>query len=651
MELAKLLLIRLKIVLRYRLLLVVTIIHLLGCIIYVQNFQSLTEYSGEDYIINRYSEDDLFTYRTKNAIIYSVQKYKVGQLINYSGECIDNRQRNFIDFDYSKYLVSSNIKCSLYEPSIIAYEERNKFYVFKNNLRNKILKNDTLNFKRTIVFGDKSLVGDELDVFYNMHLSHLLALSGMHISLITLLLRYIISKFIEIKENVDIAVIIFITLYCLLIDYSYLVIRTFLILYISLFINQLNIKTSKLNIFLIVFNIVLIYNKFSVFSYSLIYSFLCYFIIMLVDYEKHKLIKLYLTITLFTIMITINLNNQINPIGLILSPFITVLFEVVYFPYLLITTVLMIPDYFTKYFIHFLDVLYVKDFNIIIGDINLFFVTFYYIFIYYLLTLKRRIDIFKVLLCIFVITFSIVIRSPKITVMFFDVGQGDAMLISLDNGVNILYDGGGNVFDEEKSDDIAKYTIIPYLKKQGIRRIDYIVASHGDIDHMGSFKYLIDNYSYKNIYINCDDENESEKLLNAEKLYNLEIKSANYNLSFNCTPSHDENESSIVLYARLFDTTLIALGDMGYDNEEVYAKAADILKVSHHGSNGSTSQELVDIVKPKYAIISVGKNSYGHPTKEVLNNLKNTNVYRTDTHGAIKIVISDKVVVETKLEN
>ncbi|MFV0424291.1 MAG: DNA internalization-related competence protein ComEC/Rec2 [Bacilli bacterium] len=650
MELVKLLLIKLKLILRYRLLFVVTVLHLVFCIIYVRSYTPIESYSSKNYIISVVENNDLYIHTTKDIIFYSESKYKVGQLVSYSGECIDNKQRNFIDFEYSKYLISNNIKCSMYNPSVKVEDKVNGFYILKNNIKNKVLKNDELHFKRAIVFGDKIFIKENNEnLFYNMHLAHLLALSGMHISLITIGIRFVLSKFIDIKEYVDIGVIFGISCYCLLIDYSYSVIRTFLILYLVLFFNKFNIKLNKFTIFLIVFNMVLLYNKYAIYSYSFIYSFLCYFIILLCNKYKYNFIKMYSIITLFTIAITINLNNQVNIVGLILSPVITLIFELLYFPYLLITTILLIPDTFTKYFLKFLDILYADNFNIIIKDIHFLSIFIYYMVIYYLLTIKRKINALYVLLCACVIVFQFTFKYSSITLIFFDVGQGDAMLISLDNNINILIDGGGNIFDEEKSDNIAKYTIIPYLKQQGIKKLDYIIATHGDIDHIGSFNYLINNYEYDNIFINCNQENEIEEKLNAKQLNNLNLSSKNYEIDFSCKVENDENESSIVTFARFFSTTFLSMGDLSFNYEELYAKSADILKVSHHGSNTSTSNDFIEMVNPKYVIISVGKNSYGHPSDEVLNVVKDYEVYRTDVSGAIKITISKNVVIETKL--
>lgn len=645
MELVNLLLIRLKIVLRYRLLLLVTIIHLGIAIIYVQNYMPQENINSTNYIISIGSN----SYTTKDAIIYTSKEYSVGQLIQYKGQCIDNQQRNFIDFDYSKYLISNKVKCSLYEPQITTLNKRNSFYYAKAKIRNVFLRNDSLGFKSALIFGNRENISDHnKELFYNLHLAHLLALSGMHVGLISFLISTLLQKIIKVKEYLNIVVIITLTLYCLLIDYSYSIIRTFLIIYLVQFLNIVKFKINKLDIFLIVFNIVLFYNPYALYSYSFIYSFLCYFIIILCMSSNYNFIKLYLSITLFTIMITINLNNQINIVGLLAAPFITIVFEVLYFPYLLLSTILKINDVFSNVFIFFLDLIYSNKFNIIIKDFNIFSSILYYCLIFYIFS-ARKIKVLNVFICLCLIALPLAIRNNSISIMFFDVGQGDAILIELNNGIDILIDGGGNVRDQKKSDDIAKYIIIPYLKKQGINNLDYIIATHGDVDHIGSLNYIKNNYSYSNLYINCNEINEVEKELNGEKLYNLNLESSNYNINFNCVDREDENDSSIITYANFYDVNFLSLGDLSSPYEEQLKYDIDILKVSHHGSKSSTSRQFINNIKPEYAIISVGKNYYGHPTLEVLNNLEDAKVFRTDKNGAMKITISkdSKITCET----
>lgn len=128
-----------------------------------------------------------------------------------------------------------------------------------------------------------------------------------------------------------------------------------------------------------------------------------------------------------------------------------------------------------------------------------------------------------------------------------------------------------------------------------------------------------------------------------------------YNLIFLQTKKYDnENDNSNVIYFDINTYKFLFMGDAGINKEseilEKYnLKNIDFLKVGHHGSNTSSSEKFLNIIKPKYSIISVGKNNrYGHPKNEVLNNLKNSKIYRTDLNGSIKIKINkEKLLIKT----
>ena len=136
---------------------------------------------------------------------------------------------------------------------------------------------------------------------------------------------------------------------------------------------------------------------------------------------------------------------------------------------------------------------------------------------------------------------------------------------------------------------------------------------------------------------------------------NLKVKE----VIFNCGPYNDkiydnENDNSNVIYTELNGYKFMFMGDASVTTEKeimnIYNLAdIDVLKVGHHGSKTSSSKEFIDEIKPKYSIISVGKNNrYGHPNKEVLNNLENSKIYRTDQDGSITFKIKDnKLKIES----
>ena len=240
--------------------------------------------------------------------------------------------------------------------------------------------------------------------------------------------------------------------------------------------------------------------------------------------------------------------------------------------------------------------------------------------------------------------------------MVIDVKQGDSSLIYNDNK-SILIDTGGII-----NKNVSNNTII-MLKSLGIRKIDYLILTHGDYDHMGEAINLVNNFKVEKVIFNCGPYNDLEKnlikVLDKKKIkYYSCIKKLNINdnkLYFLQTKEYDnENDNSNVIYTELNNYKLLLMGDASTTTEkEILDKYnlldIDVLKVGHHGSKTSSSEEFISDINPRYSVISVGKNNrYGHPNKEVLENLGNSKIYRTDEDGSIMFKIkNNKLNIET----
>ena len=189
------------------------------------------------------------------------------------------------------------------------------------------------------------------------------------------------------------------------------------------------------------------------------------------------------------------------------------------------------------------------------------------------------------------------------------------------------------------------------------------MSPHGDFDHMGEAINLVNNFKVEKVIFNCGPYNDLEKelikVLDKKHIqYYSCIKELNIDknkLYFLQTKEYDnENDNSNVVYTELNGYKFMFMGDASSTTEhEILDKYnlhdIDVLKVGHHGSNTSSSKEFIDEIKPKYSIISVGKNNrYGHPNKEVLDNLNNSKIYRTDKDGSIIFKINNnKLRIET----
>jgi competence protein ComEC len=236
-------------------------------------------------------------------------------------------------------------------------------------------------------------------------------------------------------------------------------------------------------------------------------------------------------------------------------------------------------------------------------------------------------------------------------VFFLDVGQGDSILIQTPKGENILIDGGNNSYG---------YTILHALKQLNVVQLDVVIGTHPDADHIGGLDTVIDQIPVKAIYSPKVAHNTItyEDFLVASKNKGIKLKDvrSGMKLPFSDVDAtfvgpvkaygSDTNDWSAVLRVSYGENAFLFTGDAPIRAEKDMIESgeelqADVLKVGHHGSKTATSQEFLDKVNPKYAVISVGKdNRYGLPNDEVLNRLTHNHIQmiRTDQKGTIEAI-------------
>ena len=575
-------------------------------------------------------------------------------------------------FNYKKYLYYNDIHYIMTAKNIKKISNNtNIIYYLREKISSRIDEIYKSNeYIKIFILGDTSLLDENINESYRQNgISHLFSISGMHISLFASIILYVLKRISYNNYYNYGMVIIFLFVYTLLVGPSPSVIRS-LIMYILFSINKLlNLKIKSIDIMLLVLIIMLIINPYYLYNISFQYSYLISFTLVLFSYKLKKIKSkfnksLYISFISFLISFPICIYNfyQINIISIFLNLLVIPLVNIFIFPLSLISFIFPKISYILYLFTTILQnislFIYNYDFGIMtFPKPSIPLIITYYIFIYSFLYNKKIIFIFII---VFIHKFyNYLDMATEITLL--DVGQGDSILIRYPyNQGNVLIDSGG-LTNSDYSISINK--TIPYLKSIGISNLDYLILTHGDYDHMGEAISLVNNFKVEKVIFNCGEFNELEqeliKVLDKKQIpYYACIKELNIDNNklyfLNNKIYGNENDNSSVIYTKLNNYKFLFMGDAGLEVEEDLMEKynlqdIDVLKVGHHGSKTSSSEKFIDSIKPRYSIISVGKNNrYGHPNNSVLDNLGDSKIYRTDKDGSIMFKIkNNKLKIET----
>ena len=427
-------------------------------------------------------------------------------------------------FNYKKYLNNKRIK---YIINISDYKllkrSNNLFIILKRYVYKKIEKINN-EYLYAFILGDSSYIDSETYNNYRINgVTHLFALSGLHVSLFSSLLLSIINK---IKNNELLSFILtslFLLFFSFIASFTPSILRA-VIFFILSGINKIYYFYIKpKNILYLTFIVLVIINPLYIYNTGFILSFTITFFILLYNEndKKSSILRISFISFLSSVPIIINMNYEINILGLfnnlIFIPFVSYII----FPLSLIS--LLIPlNGVLKVFISIMETISSISSNIL--NLTLYFskMSLFLIIVYYLLLIllikKKKVKV------LFIILILIIYLKPMFNrnnyIYFIDVGQGDSALIVTKNNKSILIDTGGK--EEYKSDswknknhkfNLMNNSIIPFFKSIGIKKVDYLFLSHGDYDHMGWSINLVENFKVDKVIFNCGTYNDLEKEL------------------------------------------------------------------------------------------------------------------------------------------
>lgn len=592
------------------------------------------------------------------------EKVNIGNSVIVKGKLVSPKNNTVpYLFNYKNYLYNKRVYYTLKIDSIkILNENSNPFIKLKNRVIKHVNSYKDSTYLYAFILGKTELISDEVLTSYRENgISHLFALSGLHVSIFSSILLFILKK-LRFKEILNYVIIfIFLLLFSFITGFSPSILRATLLFFL-LGINKvfyLNIRT--LDILYLVFIILVIINPFIIYNLSFILSFTAaFFLIFSSDLLKDKnyfvsLFKVSLLSYFASLPLSIYYFGYTNLLGTILNLVFVPLVSFVVFPLTLLTFI--ISKFYsilniTTNLLESLSLLFNK-FKIIIyfPSINLIFVFIYLSILMLYIKFKKKICLY--LIMVLLIFFKIRPYMDNNTYIYYiDVGQGDSILVVTPHlNKTILIDTGGIVsFNENYKSNIVKNKTIPLFRRIGINKVDYLFLTHGDYDHAGEANELLSNFCVKKVFINKGNINNIEKKINNKevlRLKNFVIDNIKVN-SLNNNVFNNENDNSTILLFNIYDYKFLFMGDASIKTEEYLLNNyilpnVDILKVGHHGSYTSTSTDFINVIKPKYSVISVGENNmYKHPNKSVLDILDNTKLFRTDVDGTIEVKISKK---------
>ena len=593
--------------------------------------------------------------------ISNIENIELGDKVVVKGEYTLPKKATIPNnFDYQKYLYNNHIFYIMYAEELkIIKKNQNITFKIKKYILDKTSNYTNNGYLNAFIIGDKTDL-EFYETYQNNGISHLFALSGMHISMLSLIIYKLVNKF----KHKDLIVIMFLLFYITLTNFSASILRTIIFFIILKLNKKLDLNISTKNALLITLSIIMIYNPLIVFDIGFQYSGLVTFglIVSTKYYKKNYFYNLFITsfiALLFSVPITLYNNYELNLLSILNNLINVPLITFVIYPLSLLTFLLKFLEPIYNLTINLLEFINnissIFSLNIIVPKVHIIFYLIYYLLIY--LYIESNNKKYILIACLYLLSFKL---KPFIDrnnyVYYLDVGQGDSSLI-IYNDIVVMNDTGGT-----SNYDVSS-GCIKLLKSLGYSHIDYLILTHGDFDHMGEAINLVNNFKVEKAIFNCGEFNELEqeliRVLDKKKIpYYSCIKGLNIDdnkLYFlNNQDYGNENDNSSVIYTELNDYKFLFMGDAGIEVEEDLIKKynlkdIDVLKVGHHGSKTSSSKEYIDEINPKYSIISVGKNNrYGHPNKEVIDNLIDSKIYRTDQDGSIMFKIkNNKLKIET----
>ena len=586
-------------------------------------------------------------------------------------------------FDYDRYLLTENIHTQAVAQTV--YYEGESFFTpiftyrlkFLHHLQNQ-LSETSFGLVSALVLGERSLLDDGFkDLFTRWHLTHLLAISGLHVGLMVHMVSLFLTRLCRLnKETTWLVLMLVFIAFPFIAGGTPSVFRASFVGLLGYFALAIRTKMSTLDALSFVFIFLIILKPYWFFQLGFQYSFLVTFSIVLsrpilTRFKRPVTGLMFITALSFFITLPLQLTKfySVNLISLVINPPVNLLFSLFIIPLCFVTVLiaLILPA-----LLPVIDYILTAIFNglfLLLSTIDQFcyvpFVTgrpyllhliLYTVSLFLFLRLVdqkkyRQASKYAVMTLIIVLLIKCMpYFDPYGQVTQLSIGQANVLVMELPYRKGVyLYDIGATTGKGyiEVTDEAYTRVIKPFLHYRGIHKIDGVFLSHSHQDHIGSLPFLMNDFFVENVYVHASFDQDSKlpdinyTTLEAGQRYR--INQHDFDIVLPVTIQPDPNDNSMVIHTTFGPLSFLLTGDISSQQEMVFLtqypkKAVDVLMVAHHGSQTSTSAVLLEQLTPGYAIISVGKNnSFHHPHPDVITRLQahQIQLFQTDRDGAV----------------
>ncbi|HEM6577243.1 DNA internalization-related competence protein ComEC/Rec2 [Streptococcus suis] len=584
-------------------------------------------------------------------------------------------QRNFKGFDYQAYLKTQGIYRTVKITAIKKIVPVQSWNVFDwlSSWRRQALVYVKTNFPAPmshymtgLLFGELDSDFDQMsDLYSSLGIIHLFALSGMQVGFFIDKFRWILLRLGLTKETVDKLQIPFSIVYAGLTGFSVSVVRSLVQKILG------NMGLRKLDNFVVtVFVCLLILPRFLLTAGGVL-TFTYAFLLTVFDFEDlgqvKKAVVESLSISLGILPVLMTYFYAFQPLSILLTFVFSFVFDVLLLPGLSVIFLLspLVKMTWVNGFFVFMEkiIVWVADLGFrpwILGKPSELVLLLLLVSLFLLYDFHRRKKWVLGLSMVLALLFFITKHPLENEVTVVDIGQGDSIFLRDMRGRTVLIDVGGRVdfaakeeWQERSRQANAERTLIPYLHSRGVDRIDSLVLTHTDTDHVGDVLEVAKQVQIGRIVVSLGSLTVPDFVATLKEINapvhvvkvgdRLPIFDSYLEVLYPDGTGDGGNNDSIVLYGRLLETNFLFTGDLEQgelDLIKAYPNLpVDVLKAGHHGSKGSSYPEFLDHIGAKIALVSAGENNrYKHPHQETLDRFdsRNIQVYRTDQQGAIR---------------